>query len=335
MAMNTAAFPHFRARRIRRDDFSRRLQRETVLTTNDLVQGLFVCEGTNTTEPLNGLPGMRRTSVDLLVEDAKQCVALGIPMVAIFPSIPTAQKSHRGEEAMNPDGLIPRAVRALKAAVPQLGVMTDVALDPYTTHGQDGVIDDTGYVMNDETIAVITQQALAHAAAGADFVAPSEMMDGRVGALRAALDASGFIHTRIMAYTAKYASAFYGPYREAVGSATYLGKVEKLQYFLDPANSNEALLEAELDLAEGADFIMVKPGLPYLDILFRIKQRFQRPTAVYQVSGEYAMIKAAAAAGALDERKAMMETLTAFKRAGADAIITYFAMDAAKVLNAK
>jgi porphobilinogen synthase len=332
--MSTAAYPQFRARRMRRDDFSRRLQRETVLTPNDLVQGLFVCEGLNTVEPLVGLPGMRRTSIDVLIEDAKECVALEIPMVAIFPAIPTAQKSHRGEEATNPDGLIPRAVRALKQALPQLGVMTDVALDPYTTHGQDGVIDETGYVLNDATLAVITQQALAHAAAGADFVAPSEMMDGRIGVIRQALDEQGFIHTRIMAYTAKYASAFYGPYREAVGSAAFLGKTEKLQYFLDPANSNEALLEAELDWAEGADFIMVKPGLPYLDIVHRIKTTFRRPTAVYQVSGEYAMIKAAATAGVLDERRAVLETLTAFKRAGADAIITYFAMDAARALKA-
>ncbi len=282
--------------------------------------------------PLKGLPGMFQTSIDQLLVDAQTCVDLRVPMIAIFPAIPSAQKTPDGAEATNPDGLIPRAVRALKVKFPNLGVMTDCALDPYTTHGQDGLIDDTGYVVNDETVAVIVQQALAHARAGADFVAPSEMMDGRIGRVRDALDAEGFIHTRIMAYTAKYASAFYGPYREAVGSATGLGKVEKLQYFLDPANSDEAMLEAEMDLAEGADFIMVKPGLPYLDILQRIKQKFARPTAVYQVSGEYAMIKAAAAAGVLDETKAILETLTAFKRAGADAIITYFAMDAARAL---
>ncbi len=328
-----AAYPFLRPRRMRRDDFSRRLQRETVLSTNDLIQCLFVCEGTGTyEEPLAAMPGMRRTCIDGLLRDAETCVQLGIPAIAIFPSIPVAQKTLDGTESANPAGLIPRAVRALKKQFPELGVITDVALDPYTSHGQDGLLDSAGYVLNEETIATLIKQALAQADAGTDFVGPSDMMDGRIGRIRAALDANGHTMTRIMAYSAKFASAFYGPYREAVGSATGLGKANKLQYYLDPSNSAEAMMEAQLDLDEGADMIMVKPGMPYLDVLYRMKQTFKRPTAVYQVSGEYAMIKAAAANGWLDEQKAMMESLAAFKRAGADAILTYFAMDAARVL---
>jgi porphobilinogen synthase len=330
--MTAPAFPISRPRRMRRDDFSRRLQRESVLTTNDLMQGLFVCEGTNVREDINGMPGMFRTSIDLLLYDAQRCVELGIPAIAIFPSIPAAQKWADGHEAWKSDGLIPRAVRAIKAKFPELGVMTDVALDPYTSHGQDGLLGDNGYVLNDETIEALIKQALAQARAGADMVGPSDMMDGRIGRIRAALDAEGFIHTRIVAYAAKYASAFYGPYREAVGSAAGLGKANKLQYYLDPTNSDEALREAQADLAEGADMIMVKPGLPYLDVLYRMKETFRAPTAVYQVSGEYAMIKAAAERGWLDEEKAMMESLTAFKRAGADCIVTYFAIPAAQFL---
>ncbi len=330
--MSFAPYPQFRARRMRRDDFSRRMQRESVLTTNDLMQGLFVCEGDGVRDAINGMPGMFRTSIDLLLQDAQTCVALGIPAIALFPSIPAAQKLPGGDEAWNAEGLIPRAIKALKASFPQLGVMTDVALDPYTSHGQDGLLTDAGYVLNDETIEALVKQALAQARAGSDMVGPSDMMDGRIGRIRAALDQEGFIHTRIVAYSAKYASAFYGPYREAVGSAAGLGKANKLQYYLDPTNSDEALREAEADIAEGADMLMVKPGLPYLDVLQRMKEKFRRPTAVYQVSGEYAMIKAAAEKGWLDEEKAMMESLTAFKRAGADCIVTYFAMDAARVL---
>jgi porphobilinogen synthase len=318
---------------MRRDDFSRRLQRESVLSTNDLIQCLFVCEGTGAyEEPLDAMPGMRRTSIDGLLRDAETCVQLGIPAIAIFPSIPMAQKTPDGAESANAAGLIPRALRALKQNFPNLGVITDVALDPYTSHGQDGILDSTGYVLNEETIAALVEQALTQAEAGTDFVGPSDMMDGRIGRIRAALDANGFSMTRIMAYSAKFVSAFYGPYREAVGSASGLGKANKLQYYLDPTNTDEAMMEARLDLDEGADMIMVKPGMPYLDVLYRMKQTFKRPTAVYQVSGEYAMIKAAAANGWLDEQKAMMESLTAFKRAGADAILTYFAMDAARVL---
>jgi porphobilinogen synthase len=327
-----AAFPTFRARRMRRDEFSRRMRRESVLTTNDLMQGLFICEGENVTQPISSMPGVARKSIDLALEDCAQCVALGIPAIAVFPSIPSEQKTPDGREAWNDAGLIPRFVRAATNAFPALGIMTDVALDPYTTHGQDGLLDDSGYVLNDATVDALIKQALAQARAGAHMVGPSDMMDGRIGRIRAALDTQGFIHTRIIAYSAKYASAFYGPFREAVGSAAGLGKGNKLQYYVDPTNSDEALLEAEMDLAEGADMIMVKPGLPYLDVLQRMKSTFRRPTAVYQVSGEYAMIKAAAANGWLDEEKAMMESLTAFKRAGADTIITYFAMDAARVL---
>jgi porphobilinogen synthase len=330
--MSSPAYPISRPRRMRHDDFSRRIQRESVLTTNDLMQGLFVSEGADIAEPINGMPGMARKSIDLTLKDCETCVKLGIPAIAIFPSIPAAQKNPQGSESWNENGLIPRFVRTLKKEFPQLGVMTDVALDPYTSHGQDGILTDEGYVLNDETIAALVKQALAQARAGSDMIGPSDMMDGRIGRIRAALDAEGFIHTRIIAYTAKYASAFYGPYREAVGSAAGLGKANKLQYYLDPTNSDEALREAEADIAEGADMLMVKPGLPYLDVLQRMKEKFRRPTAVYQVSGEYAMIKAAAEKGWLDEEKAMMESLTAFKRAGADSIITYFAMDAARVL---
>lgn len=320
---------------MRADEFSRRMQRESVLTTNDLMQGLFVCEGQGIVEPIAAMPGMARKSIDLTLKDCEECVRLGIPAIAIFPSIPPAQKTLDGRESWNDEGLIPRFVRALKKEFPHLGVMTDVALDPYTSHGQDGILTDSGYVLNDETIDSLVKQALAQARAGTDMLGPSDMMDGRVGRIRAALDAEGFIHTRIVAYTAKYASTFYGPYREAVGSAAGLGKANKLQYYLDPTNSDEALREAEADIAEGADMLMVKPGLPYLDILQRMKATFRRPTAVYQVSGEYAMIKAAAERGWLDEEKAMMESLTAFKRAGADCIVTYFAMAAARVLSRK
>jgi porphobilinogen synthase len=330
----TAAYPQARMRRMRRDDFSRRMIRESVLTTNDLIQAFFVCEGDgpHVAEPISAMPGMFRKSIEGLLRDAEQCVALGVPAIAIFPSIPAAQKTADGREAWNPHGLIPRAIRSLKRDFPDLGVITDVALDPYTSHGQDGILDVNGYVLNEETIAALVQQALAQAEAGTDMVGPSDMMDGRIGAIRSALDAAGKPLTRIMAYSAKYASAFYGPYREAVGSASGLGKANKLQYYVDPTNSSEALIEAELDWNEGADMVMVKPGLPYLDVLYRIKETFKRPTAVYQVSGEYAMIKAAAAQGWLDEEKAMMESLMAFKRAGADAILTYFAMNAARVL---
>jgi porphobilinogen synthase len=278
------------------------------------------------------MPGVERMSVDVLLETAADCVALGIPVIALFPSVDAALKTPDGREACNPDGLVPRAVRALKAAFPELGVLTDVALDPYTSHGQDGVIDENGYVLNDETTAILVQQALTQAAAGADVVAPSDMMDGRIGAIRHALEEAGYIHVRIMAYSAKYASAYYGPFRDAVGSASNLGKSNKANYQMDPANSDEALREVALDLAEGADMVMVKPGMPYLDIVRRVKDEFRVPTFAYQVSGEYAMIKAAAQNGWLDHDKAMMEAMLAFKRAGADGVLTYFARDIARLL---
>ena len=325
-------YPHVRPRRMRRDDFSRRLMRESALTAADLIWPVFVTEGEGRREAVASMPGVDRMAIDELVREAAQVHALGVPAVAIFPVTPPSAKSLDGAEAWNPDGLAQRAVRALKSAIPTLGVITDVALDPFTTHGQDGIIDDDGYVLNDITVAALVKQALSHAAAGADMVAPSDMMDGRVGAVRAALEGAGHVNTRILAYSAKYASSFYGPFRDAVGSAGNLGKGNKYTYQMDPANSNEALREVELDIAEGADMVMVKPGMPYLDIVRRVKDRFGMPTAVYQVSGEYAMLKAAAQNGWLDERAVVMESLLAFKRAGADAILTYFAPQAARWL---
>lgn len=330
--MNSAGFPMKRPRRMRRDAFSRRLMQEHVLTCNDLIYPVFVLEGEGRQEDVASMPGVQRQSVDLLLETAAECVALGIPAVALFPVVDPSRKSAGAEEAWNPDGLVPRAVRVLKKAFPELGVITDVALDPYTSHGQDGLIDDSGYVLNDETIAVLVKQALCHAAAGADVVAPSDMMDGRIGATRQALEAAGHIHTRILAYSAKYASAFYGPFRDAVGSAANLGKGSKSTYQMDPANSDEALREVRLDIEEGADMFMVKPGMPYLDIVRRVKSELQVPTFAYQVSGEYAMLKAAAGNGWLDERACVMEALLSFKRAGADGILTYFALDVARWL---
>ncbi|HUW29124.1 MAG TPA: porphobilinogen synthase [Sulfuriferula sp.] len=322
-------YPQTRMRRMRRDDFSRRLMRENQLSVDDLIYPVFVLDGASRTEAINSMPGVSRVSLDLLLEVAAQCVALGIPALALFPVIEPGLKTPGAEEAYNPDGLVPRTVRALKQKFPGLGVITDIALDPYTSHGQDGLIDAQGYVMNDATIAVLVRQALAHAEAGADVVAPSDMMDGRVGALRHALDAAGYIHTRILAYAAKYASSFYGPFRDAVGSTANLGAGSKETYQMDPANSDEALREVALDIAEGADMVMVKPGMPYLDIVRRVKDSFGVPTYAYQVSGEYAMLKAAAANGWLDEKKCVMESLLCFKRAGADGILTYFAMNAA------
>ena len=326
------SFPNTRLRRMRRDDFSRRLMREHVLTADDLILPTFVLEGSGQREDIASMPGVQRLSIDLLLELAAEAVELGIPALALFPVTPASAKSLDAAEAFNPDGLAQRAVRALKARFPQLGVITDVALDPFTTHGQDGLIDANGYVMNDETIAVLVKQALSHAEAGADVVAPSDMMDGRIGAIRAALEAAGHIHTRILAYSAKYASAFYGPFRDAVGSAGNLGKGNKYTYQMDPANGDEAVREVELDLAEGADMVMVKPGMPYLDVVQRVKSRFGAPTFVYQVSGEYAMLKAAAQNGWLDERAVVLESLLGFKRAGADAILSYYALAAARWL---
>ena len=325
-------FPAKRLRRMRRDDFSRRLVRETRLAAADFIYPVFVQGGDAAEAPVESLPGVRRKSIDRLFADAERCVAAGVPAIALFPVIPAAQKSTDAAEAWNDEGLVPRAVRALKARFPSLGVITDVALDPYTSNGQDGLADASGYVMNDETVDALVRQALCHAAAGVDFVAPSDMMDGRVAALRGALDANRFIHTRILAYSAKYASSFYGPFRDAVGSAANLGGGDKRTYQMDPANSDEALWETWLDIEEGADMVMVKPGLPYLDIVRRVKDAFGMPTAVYQVSGEYAMLKAAAQAGWLDERACVLEALTGMKRAGADAILTYFALDAAEWL---
>jgi porphobilinogen synthase len=325
-------FPARRPRRMRRDDFSRRLMRETHLAADDFIYPVFVLEGERRSEPVSSLPGISRRSVDGVLVEAERCVALGIPAIALFPVVPLERKSDDAVEAWNAEGLVPRAVRALKSRFPDLGVMTDVALDPYTRHGQDGLIDATGYVMNDETVEALVKQALCHAGAGADIVAPSDMMDGRVGALRAALDSQGRIHTRILAYSAKYASSFYGPFRDAVGSAASLGGGNKHTYQMDPANSDEALWETSMDIDEGADMVMVKPGLPYLDIVRRVKDAFGVPTVVYQVSGEYAMLKAAAQAGWLDERPCVLEALTAMKRAGADGILTYYAVVAAEWL---
>ena len=325
-------YPHSRMRRMRRDQFSRDLMREHTLTSADFIYPVFVLEGKNKTEDVKSMPGVQRKTLDLLLKDAEQCMKLGVPVMAIFPVIETSLKSLGAEEAYNPKGLVPRVVAELKKNFPELGVMTDVALDPYTSHGQDGLIDDSGYVLNDETIAVLRKQAQCHAAAGADIVAPSDMMDGRIGEVRAALDEQKHIHTRIMAYSAKYASSFYGPFRDAVGSSGNLGKGNKYTYQMDPANSDEALWEVGLDLQEGADMVMVKPGMPYLDIVRRVKDEFKAPTFVYQVSGEYAMLKAAAQNGWLNEEACVLESLLAFKRAGADGILTYFALDAARWL---
>jgi len=314
---------------MRRDDFSRRLMREHLLTTNDLIYPVFVMEGQDRTEAVPSMPGVERHTLDRLLKRAEQCVALRIPALALFPVIAADVKTPDGREASNPDGLVPRAVAALKREFPDLGIITDAALDPYTTHGQDGIIDATGYVMNDETIAALERQAVVCAQAGVDIVAPSDMMDGRIGCIRAALDGAGHIHTRILAYSAKYASCFYGPFRDAVGSAAQLGRGNKYNYQMDPANTDEALWEVGLDLQEGADMVMVKPGLPYLDVVRRVKETFKAPTYVYQVSGEYAMLRAAIANGWLDERAAILEALLCFKRAGADGILTYFAVDVA------
>ena len=317
---------------MRHDDFSRRLMRENRLSPDDLIYPVFVVEGENRRVQDPSMPGVERLSLDLLTKKAEECVKLGIPVMALFPSIDDSLKTPDGSEAANPNGLIPRVVRSLKKDFPELGIMTDVALDPYTTHGQDGLIDETGYILNDETIEMLVKQMLTHAEAGADIVAPSDMMDGRIGIIRDALESRGLIHTKIMAYSAKYASCYYGPFRDAVGSSSNLGKSNKAVYQQDPANSNEALWEVGLDLAEGADMVMVKPGLPYLDVLWRVKQEFMAPTFAYQVSGEYAMMKAAFQNGWLDEKKTVLESLLCFKRAGADGILTYFAVEAARWL---
>jgi porphobilinogen synthase len=330
-----ADYPNNRPRRLRRDDFSRRLVREHSLSVNDLIYPVFVTEGKKVKQAIDSMPGVVRYSLDTLLPVAEECVKLGIPVMALFPVIDPALKTPEGGEAINIDGLIPRVVTALKKRFPELGILTDVALDPYTSHGQDGVIDADGYVMNDITVQILTQQALIQAQAGVDIVAPSDMMDGRIASIREALEANGYIHTRIMAYSAKFASAFYGPFRDAVGSANNLGKSNKLTYQMDPGNIDEALREVAADLREGADMVMVKPGMPYLDVLRRVKDAFHVPTFAYQVSGEYAMLKAAAANGWLDHDKVMMETLLGFKRAGADGILTYFAVAAAKLLNQK
>jgi len=332
MHQKNAHFPITRMRRMRRDDFSRRLMRETELSPADFIYPVFVLEGEGNREPITSMPGVERLSIDLLVEEARQVHALGIPAMALFPVTPPSAKSEDAREAFNPDGLAQRAVRALKEAVPELGVITDVALDPFTTHGQDGLIDSNGYVMNDETVEVLVKQAVSHAAAGADIVAPSDMMDGRIGAIREALEAANHIHTRILGYSAKYASSFYGPFRDAVGSAANLGTGNKYTYQMDPANTDEALREVALDLEEGADMVMIKPGMPYLDIVRRVKDEFGAPTFVYQVSGEYSMLMAAAQQGWLNEEAVVMESLLCIKRAGADGILTYFAKRAAQWL---
>jgi porphobilinogen synthase len=328
------SFPGVRMRRMRRSEFSRRLMQESVLSAGDLIYPVFIIDGKGRTEKVDSMPGIERYTLDRLFPVADQCLKLEIPAIALFPAIETKLKTADGREAFNPKGLIPRAIAALKKRFPELGVMTDVALDPYTSHGQDGVIDESGYILNDMTLDILVKQALVQAAAGVDIVAPSDMMDGRIGHIRAALEKAGHIHTLIMAYSAKYASGFYGPFRDAVGSAKSLGKSNKKTYQMDPANSNEALWEVGLDLAEGADMVMVKPGLPYLDIVRRVKDEFRAPTYVYQVSGEYAMLRAAIANGWLPET-CVMEALLAFKRAGADGVLTYFALDAAKALRAR
>jgi porphobilinogen synthase len=327
-----APFPFARPRRLRRDPFTRDLVREHRLTASDLIYPVFVLDGQNRREAVGSMPGVERLSLDLLLPVAEDCVKLGIPVMALFPVIDASLKTPDGKEATNPDGLVPTVVRELKKRFPELGVMTDVALDPFTSHGQDGLLDDNNYILNDPTVEILVKQALTQAEAGVDMVAPSDMMDGRIGAIRAALEANGLVHTRIMAYSAKYASAFYGPFRDAVGSAANLGKADKKVYQMDPGNSDEALREVALDIAEGADMVMVKPGMPYLDIVRRVKDEFRVPTFAYQVSGEYAMLKAAAINGWLDHDAVMMESLLAFKRAGADGVLTYFARDAARLL---
>ncbi len=327
-------FPASRPRRLRRDEFSRRLVREHALTANDLIYPVFVLDEDSASQPVASMPGVSRMGRQELFATAERCLTLGVPVLALFPFIDPALKTPDGAEAFNPDGLVPRTVRELKKRFPELGVMTDVALDPFTSHGQDGLLDDTGYILNEETVSVLVRQALVQAEAGVDIVAPSDMMDGRIGAIRSALESQGLIHTRIMAYSAKYASAFYGPFRDAVGSAGNLGKANKKVYQMDPGNSDEALREVGMDIAEGADMVMVKPGMPYLDIVRRVKDTFHMPTFAYQVSGEYAMIQAAAQNGWLDREATMMEALLAFKRAGADGVLTYFALDAAALLKA-
>ena len=330
-----ATYPASRMRRMRRDPFSRALMRENVVTSADLIYPVFILDGENQRQQVASMPGVERVSVDLLLKVAEECVAMGIPMLALFPVVDASLKTYDGIEATNPEGLVPRAVRELKRRFPELGIMTDVALDPYTTHGQDGLPDENGYIVNEKTIEMLIRQSLAQAEAGVDVVAPSDMMDGRIGAIRGALEQNGHIHTRIMAYSAKYASAFYGPFRDAVGSAANLGKADKNTYQMDPGNSDEALREVALDLAEGADMVMVKPGMPYLDVVRRVKDEFKVPTFAYQVSGEYAMLKAAAQNGWLDHDKVMMESMMAFKRAGADGVLTYFALDVARKLKAQ
>jgi len=325
-------YPAYRPRRMRRDDWSRRLVQENHLRVDDLIYPVFLLPGSNQTQAVNSMPGIERMSLDRLLHVAEECVTLGIPVMALFPVIDASLKSNDGAEAFNPKGLVPSAVIELKKRFPTLGIMTDVALDPYTSHGQDGVLDDQHRILNDETVAILIKQALCHAQAGVDMVAPSDMMDGRIGAIRTALENQGLIHTRIMAYAAKYASSFYGPFRDAVGSASNLGKADKKTYQMDPANGDEAIREVGLDISEGADLVMVKPGMPYLDIVYRIKEAFGYPTYAYQVSGEYAMIKAAAQNGWLDHDAVMMESLLGFKRAGADGILTYFALEAARLL---
>ncbi len=325
-------YPSYRPRRMRRDDWSRRLIQENHLHADDLIYPVFLLPGNNQTQAVNSMPGIERMSLDRLFHVAEECVTLGIPVMALFPVIETSLKTNDGSEAFNPKGLVPSAVLELKKRFPNLGIMTDIALDPYTSHGQDGVLDDQHRILNDETVAILIKQAICHAQAGVDMVAPSDMMDGRIGAIRAALENQGLIHTRIMAYAAKYASSFYGPFRDAVGSATNLGKADKKTYQMDPANGDEAIREVGLDISEGADLVMVKPGMPYLDIVYRIKEAFGYPTYAYQVSGEYAMIKAAAQNGWLDHDAVMMESLLGFKRAGADGILTYFALEAGRLL---
>lgn len=332
MAIYPGMYPYTRMRRMRRDDFSRRLMRENVLTANDLIWPVFVMEGENQREAIASMPGVERISIDLLVKEAEAAFKLGIPAMAIFPVTPQSAKTDKAEEAWNPDGLAQRAVRAIKATVPELGVITDVALDPFTSHGQDGLMDENGYILNDETVSALTKQALSHAEAGADVVAPSDMMDGRIGEIRDVLEQHGHLNTRILAYSAKYASSFYGPFRDAVGSAANLKGGNKYSYQMDPANSDEALWEVALDLQEGADMVMIKPGMPYLDIVRRIKEEFKAPTYVYQVSGEYAMLKAAGMNGWINEKACVMEALLGMKRAGADGILTYYAKQVAEWL---
>ena len=330
-----SSYPYTRKRRMRRDDFSRRLMRENTLGAGDFIYPMFILDGERRREPVESMPEVERVSIDLLLEQAQQISDLGIPAIALFPVVDADGKSDRADEAWNPDGLVQRAVRALKQAQPGLGVITDVALDPYTSHGQDGLIDDNGYVVNDDTIEVLVKQALSHAEAGVDVVAPSDMMDGRIGMIREALESSGYLNTRILAYSAKYASSFYGPFRDAVGSAGNLAGADKYSYQMDPANSNEALHEVMLDIDEGADMVMIKPGLPYLDIVRRVSEEFQFPTFVYQVSGEYAMLKAAGQNGWIDERACVLEALLSMKRAGANGILTYYAKSAAAWLQGK